>query len=172
MVDSPPSIGTLRDCSKYSTNAASVYWRISISFISSVVGVHQPTKVPDPLSGTSRALQVFNLADCRFFSEYSSGSPEVSLEYHSATSAKIARLANSFAFARPIHSSGHRSKKLNMLNTSDERSSIGSFGGGFGLMHFAILFGEIDSSPAVCSLIYPKIASIQVISAVGYEEKP
>lgn len=144
---------------------------MSVSIVSLVVRVHRPTKVPDPFSGASRAPQVFNLADCRIFPGKPPGSPRVLLEYHSATSARIARLANSFAFARPIHSSGHRSKKLKMLNMSDERFSIGSFADEFGLMHFAISIGEIDSSEAVCSLMNAKHVSTRDISAVGYDVK-
>jgi hypothetical protein len=170
MVDRPPSVGTLRDCSRYSNNAASVNWRMSVSVASLDVEVYQPTKVPDPPSGASRAPQAFNLADCRIFSGQLLASLRVLMEYHSATSARIARLANSFAFARPIHSSGHRSKKLNISNTSVEGFSIGRFAEEFGLMQVAISFGEIDSSEAVCSLINAKLASIRESSAAGYKE--
>jgi len=137
-----------------------------------VLGDRQPTKVPDPLSGASRVLHVFNLADWRIRSEQPSGGPKVVLEYHSATSARIARFPNSLAFARPIHSSGHKSKKLNVLNTSEEIFSTEIFAEEFGLMHPAIVFGEIDSSGAVCSLINAKLASNRDTSEAGYEGNP
>ena len=172
MVDCPFSVGTLRDCNKYSNNAALVYWRMLASIPSLDIVVYQLTKVPDSPSGASRALQTFNLADRRSFSGQLSGSLRASVEYHSATSARIARLANSFALARPIQSSGHRSKKLNTSNTSVERFSIGGFAETFGLMQFAISFEEIDSSEAVCSLIYAKLASTREKSAVGRKGSP
>jgi hypothetical protein len=170
MVDCPPSVGTLRDCSKYIKNTASVYYIASISIIHLVVGVRQPTKLPDPLSRASRALQVFNLADCRIFAGRSLRCPRSLLEYHSITSARAARLANSFAFARPIHSGGHRSKKLNTLNMSGEIFSIAGSTEALDSMHLAITFGEIDSSEAVCSPINARIASTRDISADVYDE--
>jgi hypothetical protein len=142
---------------------------MSVTIIFSIKGVHQHTKVPDPLSGASRILQVFNLADCCIFSGWPSSDPRVLLEYHSTTSARIARLANSFAFTRPIHSRGDKSKKLNTLNTSGEIFSIGSLVEEFGVMHLTMSFGVIDSSEAVCSLMNAKLASIQDILAIGCE---